>query len=209
MRDLKRLFTFFVVNPFRCYTWVATAVIGASVVMGAVQSSQSAKAVNRQSAQAQRNADRRYALQSGVAENQMEEQQEQALEKMTDVTRKFLVAKGQATVHQAESGVSGVTQKRIEAVTRGKFSEAKSKVAKETDTNVINIAQDMLAKKIDTEALIAEAEARKKNVFSETLMGAIQGGISGVGTAMAVKSAGAGKGTGTGTKSTSFTSGSN
>lgn len=134
-----------------------------------------AEAGNAAADSAQQNASRRYAMQAGIAENQMEEQQTIAMEKMTEVTRKFLVAKGQAKAVQAETMVGGNVQKRLKADRRLKESEAKGKIAKEIDTNVVNIAQDMLAKKIDTEAIMAEAESKKKNAFTEAA-------IAGLGT---------------------------
>lgn len=139
------------------------------------------RASNQAAGRAQENARRRYLLQSGVAKNQMEEQKMMALEKMTEVSRKFLEAKGRATVVQAETGVTGNVQKRLAGIQRTKESEVKGKVAKEIDTNVVNIAQDMLAKKIDTEAMIAEAEAKKKS--SLTML--TEAGIAGAQGAMA------------------------
>jgi hypothetical protein len=139
--------------------WVAVGMAAVS----AYSSMESAKAQNKAANRAQDNANRRYALEAGVAEGQMEEQQQLALEKMTDITRGFLKAKGQATTVQAETMVTGNVAKRLEADRRIKESEAKGKVAKEIDTNVINIAQGMIANKIDTEAILAEAESKKKN----------------------------------------------
>lgn len=155
--------------------WVA----GGMAVVGAYSASESAKANNRAAGRAQANAARRYELQADQAEAMMDEQQIIARDKMTDVTRAFLVAKGKSKAIQAETMVTGASSQRVEAVQRSKFSEAKGKIAQEVDTNVINIAQDMITKKIDTEATIAEAESKKKNVFTETAMGAIQGGMQG------------------------------
>ena len=157
---------------------VITAV-AASTAVGAYSANQSAKAQNRQARLAEENAERRYAIEAGVASQQMEEQQSIAFEKMTDVTRQFLQSQGQAVAIQAETGVSGKTAQRMEAVTRTKFSEAKGKVAQEVNTNVINIAQGMLASKVDTEALIAEARARRRNVGIDTMLGGVQGGVQG------------------------------
>ena len=156
--------------------------VGTTVVMAGVSAysaNQSAKAQNRQADAMADNANRRYALEAGVASQQMDEQGSIAFESMTDVTRQFLVARGQARAIQAESGVSGKTQQRMESVDRTKASEVKSKVARDVNTNIVNIAQGMLASKVDTEALVAEANARRKNVGMDTLMGGIQGGISG------------------------------
>ncbi len=110
------------------------------------------------------------------------------MEQMTDISRKFLEAKGKAVAIQADTGVSGVSAQRSEAITRTKFSEAKGKVAREVDTNIINVANNMLANKIDTEALIAEAESKKQSVFTNTILGAIQGGTSGISMASGLKS---------------------
>jgi len=121
------------------------------------------KAGNEQADRESRKAKQRYAIKTGIAENQMEEQNMLALEKMTDVTRKFLIAKGTGKAVQAETMVGGNLQKIKERDLRIKESETKGKVAKEIDINVINIAQGMIAEKIDTDALVAEALAKKKS----------------------------------------------
>lgn len=172
--------------------WFAT---GAMAVVSAYGAMESAKAGNKAASASQANSARRYAIQAGVAEDQMDEQNQIAVEKMTDVTRQFLVAKGRATAIQAEAGVTGATSQRQQSVMRTKASEAKGQIAKEINTNIINIAQDMIATKIDSEAMISEAESRKKNVFTETAMGAIQGGMQGY-------SMGVSMGAGAGVKST-------
>ncbi len=178
-------------------------VIAAVSVYSAYESGQ---AQNRAADRATDNANRRYAIQSGVAENQMEEQQMMALEKMTDVTRGFLVAKGRDKVIQAETGVTGNVQKRLKAMSRTKESEVKGTVAKEIDTNVINIAQGMIANKIDTEALISEAQASKK---SSMMIAAdmVAAGASGYMTGSSLKKSFSGTGTGTGVKNTGYSSG--
>ena len=155
--------------------WVAVGI----AVVGAYSANQSSKATNKASEQAQENERRRYLLQSGIAKNQMEEQQGIALEKMTDISREFIKAKGTATAVQAESGVSGNVQQRMKSIQNTKASEAKGKVAQEVNTNVINIANGMLAKKVDTDAIIAEAESRKQNVAVNTIIGGISGAVSG------------------------------
>ena len=158
----------------------AWAVIGTTAAIGAYGANQSANAANDAADATALNASRRYELEAGVAQNQMDEQQQLATEKMTDVTRAFLKAKGTAKAVQAETGTSGNVSKRMRSVDRLKESEAKGKIAKEIDTNVVNIAQGMLASKIDTEATIADAMASKKNVFTSTLMGGLEGAQQGM-----------------------------
>lgn len=169
-------------------SWILTASVGASTAVGAYSSYSSSKATNRQMQQAQESAERRYMQQADVAEQQFTEQQQNAMEQMTEISRKFLQAKGQAKALQAETGTTGVTAKRIEAVTRTAYSDAKGKLAREIDTNIINIANNMLANRIDTEAVIAEAESKKQNVFTNTLLGGIQGAVTGVQLGSAIKS---------------------
>lgn len=160
-----------------------TAVAGTAIV-GAYGSSQATKASNRASEQNARltreEAKRRYELESGIAQQQMSEQQNLAMEKMTDISRAFLLASSQDKVIQAETGVGGNVQQRMEAINRTKASEAKGQVAKELDTNVINIANGMLANKIDTEAILAKAQAEKKSVALAILSGAISGASTGL-----------------------------
>lgn len=159
-----------------------TAVAGTAVV-GAYSSIQGTRASNRASEQNARltreEAKRRYTLESGIAQQQMTEQQNLAMEKMTDISRAFLLASSQDKVIQAETGVGGNVQQRMEAINRTKASEAKGQVAKELDTNVINIANGMLANKIDTEAILAKAQAEKKSVALAALSGAVSGASTG------------------------------
>lgn len=174
---LLSVFDFF--KPVQLYTWgfVAAAVVGAAV------SASNASRTNKQNKRTQANARRRYELKAGVAGQQVEEQQQQATALMTDVTRKFLAARGSAEVVRAESGVTGNVSKRLSGVQRTKESEAKGEIAKQIDTNVVNIAQGMLADKIDTEAIVAEAESRKRNVFTSAVEGAVTTSLSFGGTA--------------------------
>lgn len=162
--------------------WVAIGVGVVAAGVSAYSSSENAKAQieaqENASEEARENARRRYELKSGVSKNQMEEQKNLALEKMTDITRETLKVKATQKVAQIESGVTGNLAKRKESLLRLKSSEAKGKVAKETDTNNINIARGMLAEKIDTEALIREANLRESstaNIALNTLSSAVQG----------------------------------
>ena len=172
-------------SVFAAGTWVAIA--GGTAALGAYGANESANAANDAADATALNASRRYELEAGVAQNQMDEQQQLATEKMTDVTRAFLKAKGTAKAVQAETGTSGNVSKRMRSVDRLKESEAKGKIAKEIDTNVVNIAQGMLASKIDTEATIADAMASKKNVFTSTLTGAVSGASQGMSMASSAK----------------------
>jgi hypothetical protein len=167
--------------------------VAVSAAVGAYSSSQATKASNRASEQNARltreEAKRRYALESGIAQQQMSEQQNLAMEKMTDISRAFLLASSQDKVIQAETGVGGNVQQRMEAINRTKASEAKGQVAKELDTNVINIANGMLANKIDTEAILAKAQAEKRSVALAALNGAISGASTGMQIGGAFRSA--------------------
>jgi hypothetical protein len=147
--------------------------------LSAYQANEQAKAANKAADAQIANAKQRYALDSAIAENQMEEQNSIAMEKMTDVSRAFLKARGTAKVQQAESGVSGNVEQRIKSVSKLKESDAKGKIAKEVDTNNVNIAQGMLAKKIDTEAMIADADSKRQNVMLNTLVAGASGAASG------------------------------
>lgn len=150
-----------------------------SMAIAAYSAYSSAEAANEQADNQTEAANRKYRLESGVATNQMEEQQVNAMSEMTEVSRAFLQAKSTAEAQRAESGVSGVSAQRAKAVMSTKESEAKGKVAREIDTNVVNIAQGMLASKIDTESIIADANSKKRNVMFDTLMGGVQGGLQG------------------------------
>jgi hypothetical protein len=155
---------------------------GGMAVAGAYTAYSANQSANRSADLAAGNASRRYALKANIAENQMEEQNSMAMEKMTDVARNFLKARGTAKAMQAESMVGGNVTKRIEVNNRMKESETKGKVAKEVNTNILNIAQDMLAEKIDTEALIAEALSKKKNgmqMLTDSAMAGVSSGLSG------------------------------
>ncbi len=165
---------------------MAWAVTGTMAAMGAYSAYSGAQAANKAADTANENAKRRYMLESGVALNQMEEQNSLAMQQMTEVGRAYMKAKGEMISAQADSGVAGNVRQRIANVTNTKFSEARGKVASEIDTNVINIAQGMLASKVDTEAIMAEANAKRKNVFTDTLIGAFSGGVQGYSAGKAI-----------------------
>ena len=148
----------------------------------------SAEATNDQIEQSIDSAERRYQLKKSVAEGQMTEQQQLATEKMTDISRAFLQAKGTAKAVQAESMVGGNVQKIKEFQLDSKETEAKGKVAREIDTNVINIAQGMLASKIDTEAIIDEAIS-KGSYGASYLLDIVGAGIGGAVSGVTLKNA--------------------
>jgi len=129
------------------------------------------------------NASRRYQMQANISEDQMDEQQIIARGAMTDITRQFLQAKGTAKAIQAETMVGGNVAKRATSNLRLKESEAKGKVASEVNVNIINIAQGMIANKIDTDALVSEALSKKRTgltAFTDVALAGMQGGLSGM-----------------------------
>lgn len=153
------------------FMWSLVAVsVGSSVATGI--------AGNNAAEAGQKNANRRYAMKGKNAENQMDEQKSLAFEKMTEVTRGFLKTKGTMQAVEAETMVTGNVAKRLKGAARRESSEAKGQVAKVANANIKNIAQDMLAEKIDTEAVLSELESRKKS----SLQIAIDAGVAGVGT---------------------------
>lgn len=161
------------------FSTIAMATMAATSMASAYSASANA---NAQADTATANAQRRYALKAKISEEQMGEQQQIAREEMTTVTRKIMAIGSQQDVAQAESGVAGNAIERRKHNLRLKEQEAKGKIAKEVDTNVINIAQGMLAEKIDTEALIAEADSRRVspvntaiNMLGAGVGGALQG----------------------------------
>ena len=166
--------------------------IGAMAVAGAASAYSSAEAANNQADAQSEAANRKYRLESGVAENQMDEQQSIALQQMTKVNREYMVAKSTAKAQQADMGVAGVSADRGKSVMRTKASEAKGEVASEVDTNVINIAQGMLASKIEAENTIADANAKRRNALFDTVIGGIQGGVQGYGMGKSIASGGGG-----------------
>lgn len=131
----------------------------------------SGQAVNASAIQSQKNTRRRYKLKGDIAKSQMEEQRELAFEKMTEVTRSFMKTKGTLEAVQAETMVGGNVQKRLSHAANREASEEKGQIAKVADVNIINIAQSMIADKVDSEAMLMEAESKKKGSM-ELLLGA-------------------------------------
>lgn len=153
------------------FMWSMVAVsVGSTVASG--------MAANESAENAQENANRRYAMKNANAGNQMDEQKSLAFEKMTEVTRGFMKTKGTMEAVQAETMVGGNVQKRLKGAARRESSEAKGQVAKVANANIKNIAQGMLAEKIDTDAMLMELESRKKS----SLQIAVDAGVTGVGT---------------------------
>ena len=158
---------------------VVTAVAAGASMYSSYQSSISN---NKAQARTQKEAERRYRLQAGIAGEQIKEQDMIAMEQMTEISKEFLMAKSKALATQAESGVAGNTKGRTMQILSTKESEAKGKVAQSIDVNKINIARDMLANKIDTEAIIRESKARELSntqILTNMLIAGVQGGAQG------------------------------
>jgi len=156
--------------------------IAGGVALSAYSAYMNAQQANKQSKQIEANAKRRNAIQNAVSKDQVAEQSTVAFEQMTEIGREFMKAKGSIVASQAESGVSGKSQRRLNIITSNKEGEAKSKVATEIDTNVVNIARGALARKIDTEAQINEARLMKKNsmqIASDMIVSGASGGLVG------------------------------
>jgi len=149
------------------------------LALGAIQGAEAAEAQNEAAQRSQENTKRRYLLQKKQAEGMMEEQQGIRVEQMTAVSRSFLKAKGQSKTVQAETGVSGKVAQRMKFTERAKASEVKGKVSKEIETNIVNIANNMLTKKVDADAMIQEAQSRKQNVFTAAVMSGLGGAMTG------------------------------
>lgn len=157
---------------------IAGVMAGASMY----SSRQQSIANNKAQARTQKEAERRYRLQAGIAGEQIKEQDMIAMEQMTEISKEFLMAKSKALATQAESGVAGNTKARTMQILSTKESEAKGKVAQSIDVNKINIARDMLANKIDTEAIIRESKARELSntqILTNMLISGVQGGAQG------------------------------
>jgi hypothetical protein len=165
----------------------ALATAAASVAMAGMSAYSSSKTANMSAKAKEKEAKRRYALKSGASKNQLEEQQGIARDKMTEITRKFALASGSMQAASGESETGGNVRLRMSKDLALKESEAKGTVAKEVDTNAINIAQGMLADKIDTEAIIGQAKLSKQNVLLNTAGGIISGASSGISMASGIK----------------------
>lgn len=162
-------------------------IVGGTAALGAFSGYSSAKTANMSAKAQEKEAKRRYALQSGTAKNQLEEQRGIAREKMTEISKQFLAASGSMQAASGESLTGGNVRSRIKRDLGSKESEAKSKVAQEINTNAINIAQGMLAEKIDTEAIIGQARLSKQSVLLGTLNGGLQGASTGMSLASGIK----------------------
>ena len=136
--------------------WIGAATAITGSVLGA-------QATNRAASQSQQDILDRWEWQAMIGKEQIQEQQQDVLEKTTDITRKFLTTKGKMTAAQAGMGVTGKTAQRMALMTRAEASELKSKVMKEAETNVVNIANNVMAKKLDADANITKLQSQKKS----------------------------------------------
>lgn len=162
--------------------WVAVAV-GASTALGVYSSTSAAKAQNAAATRAEQNAQQRYNIENSQTVSMMEEQQNIATEKMTEVSLDFMKQLGTFEAASAETLTGGNVRQRQKFDLLAKEGKVKGQVAKEINTNIINLAQGMLTSKIDTQAMIAEAAASRQNVALAGVSGAIDGFSSGVGLA--------------------------
>jgi hypothetical protein len=163
--------------------------------IGLASSYISAKAQNENIENSIANSERRYLMQSKVAEGQMEEQQGIARDKMTEASIAFIKARSTAKAVQAETGASGNTAQVKQFQLKTQEDKIKGQIKKEIDTNVINIAQGMIANKIDTEAMIDQALSQGfygSGALANLISGGLSGGISGltIGNALGSSSSG-------------------
>lgn len=134
--------------------WPLVAAMAASSVYSSIQA-------NQQARRTQSNAMLQYGEEARIVKQRMLEQQDIAREEMTNVTLEFLDAEAKMESQITASGLAGKTAQRRLNILKGKASEAKSKISRDVDTNVINIANNMIVKKIDTDRTLANAEAQK------------------------------------------------
>lgn len=163
---------------FAASTWVVGGLAAASAYSSYSAASEQDENNAISAAQQQANTKRRYAIKSKISKSQMEEQRSLAMEKMTEVTRNFLATKGTMETMQAETMVAGNVAKRLKASARTTASEEKGQVAKVADSNITNIAQDMLSEKVDSEALLMQSDYKRKSTLSMLT----NAGIAGVST---------------------------
>ena len=156
--------------------WIGAATAITGSVLGA-------QATNRAASQSQQDILDRWEWQAMIGKEQIQEQQQDVLSKTTDITRKFLTTKGKMVASQAGMGVTGKTAQRMALMTRAKASELKSKVMKEAETNVVNIANNVMAKKLDADANINKLQSQKKSTAA-ILMSAAMAGMSGYSTGL-------------------------
>lgn len=166
--------------------WAATAAV-TSTAAGLYGSATAAKAQNEAASRAEANAQQRYNIENSQTVSMMEEQKNMAMSKMTDISRDFVLALGSMEAAYGESETGGNVKKRLQSNLRTKTSEIKDKVATEVNSNIVNLAQGVLASKIDTQAMIAEARASRQNVFTQGVMGALSGANTGINAASGIK----------------------
>lgn len=151
------------------YFAIAMAGVSAySAYMSSVEQNKSAR-------NAQDEALYRQRVQDRISEGQIVEQKQNAFMAMSEVAQQKMVSMSKQRNAMSESGVTGNVAKRVESVNRLKFTQASNKVQEEATTNIINIANKQLANKIDTEAILREAESKKKSSLSIATDMAIQG----------------------------------
>jgi NCAIR mutase (PurE)-related protein len=176
MLNIFQIFKFF--RPIELnWVWLAAAAGGmAALSMYSTRSSMKAQGQQaRNQAEAQ---SKRYALQADIAKSQMLEQDQIAMEEMLKVKKAFKAKTGTMEAVQAESLVTGKTAEKRKFLAKTQESEALGKVATEVDTNKQNIANNMLAKKIDSDAIIADARAKTLSK-SDAILGMLTAGASG------------------------------
>lgn len=129
----------------------------------------STQAQNAQSKIMGDNARQQNAIAQAQAKSQIEEQQGFALEQQTQINRNFLKERGTMVAIQAEGETTGKSITRSQRKLASSYSEVKAQYNKETQTNIINIAQGALATKIDTDRMIMEAQAKRVSPMMRNL----------------------------------------
>lgn len=158
--------------------WPMIAIAGIS----AYSSYQQGKTQQMMNEASQEETRRRYLIMASDAESAKVELAQEGMEKLTQSTREFLKYKSTFEAGLGESETGGKSIQRLRANTSVKEGETKGSIMRQIDENSINIAKDMLTKKIDTEANLRQLKLSKQS----NSMIALQALTTGVSTGLTV-----------------------
>jgi predicted DNA-binding helix-hairpin-helix protein len=168
-------------------------------VFTAYSSYQQGRTQRKMNEASQEDTRRRYLIMASDAESGKAELAQEGMEKMTQSTREFLKYKSTYEASLGESETGGKSIQRMKANIQLKRDETMGSIQRQIDENSINIAKDMLTKKIDTEANLRQLELSKQSTAMIALQAIGTGASTGLSVGASMKTLGWGQ-SGTPTK---------
>lgn len=160
--------------------------------LAAYSSYEQGRMTRRANEASQEETRRRYLIMASDAESSKAELAQEGMEKLTASTREFLKYKSTFEAGMGEGMVTGKSVQRLRSNMQVKRDETTGSIIRQIDDNAINIAKDMLTKKIETESNLRQLELTKQSMGMIALQAASTGATTGLSMGASMKTLGVG-----------------